>query len=75
MESIRGSQWLQRGAREARSGGGRCWPREAARSSELGTGSGGCGDPGGIKLALVVHDVRKGEAILLVRFAWPEAAW
>jgi hypothetical protein len=54
------------------------WPREGGgggRLPEVSTGSGGCGDPGEVKLAWVVHEVHEDAAILWVRFAWLEAAW
>jgi hypothetical protein len=41
---------------------------------ELGTGAGGCGDLGGVKLARVVHEVREDEAELMVQLAWLEVA-
>jgi hypothetical protein len=34
---------------------------------ELSTGIGGCGDPGEVKLAWVVHEVREDAVMLLVR--------
>jgi hypothetical protein len=54
------------------------WPREGedgGQSPELSTGGGGCGDPGEVKLAWVVHEVCEDAAMLLVRLAWPEMAW
>jgi hypothetical protein len=53
------------------------WPCEAVVAvlrPELGMGTGGCGDSGEIGLAQVVHEVREGEANLLVQFAWLEGA-
>jgi hypothetical protein len=41
---------------------------------ELGTGAGGAEARVRKQLIQVVHEVREGEAISLVRFAWPMAA-
>jgi hypothetical protein len=41
---------------------------------ELGTGTGGCGDSGEIRLAQVVHAMREDEANMKARFAWLEVA-
>jgi hypothetical protein len=59
---------------EAAEGAGHGKATMAVLRPELGTGSEGCGDPGGIGLAQQVHKVREDAAILLVRLAWPKAA-
>jgi hypothetical protein len=60
------------GERPVWSGHGKA--RVAVLRPELGTGAGGAAIRARKKLAQVVHAMREGEAIMLVWFAWPEAA-